>query len=183
MHRTDLFADGSPLPKEVENELTILTEKRDIDIAHQVAFLENGLSIYRNEEKLCQEYGISLEYLARAKERLRGEIDRYKEDHKLGKYRIVQEVQGRVHLMTAIREAALRGDTESVERFGKVLDLLEKYAPDRKLNALLGILKDVDMNPVAPAAGPNNININVSSTSRAEELLAERRKKAIDIPK
>jgi hypothetical protein len=179
VHSTDLNSDGSPLSPEVKNEIQKILKNRDVDLAHQIAFLENGLSLYRNEDALIREYEISKEVLEDCKVRLRNEIETFKEKHRYGKYRLVQETAGRLDLYQELRKAAIVGDEAKVALIAKAIEILDKSAPIAKLEALNDILKNVS-DPETSQTQTNTIIFN-QQVNGAREILADRKKRMLDI--
>lgn len=177
----DLNVDGSPLTPEVKDEIQKVLERRDVDLAHQIAFMENGLSLYTSEDALCQQYEISRDFLNECKVRLRNEIESFKEKHRYAKYRVVQETAGRLDLYQALREAALKSDAAKVEIISKAIAILDKSAPIGKLDQLNKILQDVG-GPEASmeAISKSQTIIFNQNITKADEILAKKRK-TIDV--
>jgi hypothetical protein len=170
------------IPPALSYEIQKSLRDREVDLASQIAFLENGLSVYKSEIALCKRYEITLEYLEECKARLRNEIEKFKEQHRYARYRVVQATAGRLNLYKALEEAAVAGDQAQVEIIAKAISILDKSAPISKLKDLNEILSNVQSPEEAQRAVDNSQTFIFSQQiTKADELLAARKKKAIEL--
>lgn len=172
-------APNEIIPAELRQKMAASRRDQNVDLAQQIALLELGGSYY-NDDFLCKTYGMNAQTLALFKRHHRDEIERYKERHKYGKFKVLQEIVGRVTLMEALRESAINGNDVQVKRLTDVFKLLEKHAPVEMLKDLAGLMKDADDTP-AGAVPANAIQVNINNgVAAAEAALAARRNAAVE---
>src|ERR1044071_7386109 len=102
------------VPAEVKQAIAIGESRREYDLVRQIALMECGLLTYASEGEFCDTYDISRQQLEKLKVQKRQEIEDFKERHQHGKFKIIEEINGRLTLTEALRQAATRGDKESV---------------------------------------------------------------------
>lgn len=152
---------------------------RDNDLVNQLALIESGLSYYKNIYEICGAYEITEEELESFRQANGHLIERIKDDHRLGKFKVVQEVVGRLNLATALREAAVRQDEQSVNLIKGIIKLIQDTVPNYQIKELLSILKEVEDVPVAQnvASTSQTIVVNLSEKIKAAEALAVEKKR------
>lgn len=168
------------IPQEVRDKMLKSVKARETDMIRQIALLECGISIYKNEKDLCDEIGVSRHQLEEIKNLRRDQIEDFKRNHKEGKGRIINEVNERLKMIELLRVTMNEGNSQTSRKLINQLNTLEKIVPTKLLKEMLELIEDASGTTAQNAIGPTQINIvnnpnNNPAIIEAERLLAERR--------
>jgi len=157
-------------------ELDSRRKQRNIDLASQIAFMEFGISRYMSERDICEAYGITEECLQKFKKEHRIEIERYKDEHKHGKFRLCRAINQALSLREAMVQADIEGNKEMATAIAETLKRADKVLPFRQMKEMAEIMNMVDVPQPSDSSAKPVVNININ---RAQEMFEEIKKQKV----
>lgn len=148
---------------------------RNADLAAQIAFMEYGISRYIDEDDLCRNYEISREALHVFKKVHRADIERSKEEHKYGKFRLYKAISQALTLREVMVQADIEGNSEIAANIAQILKRADSVLPFKQMKEMAEIMKIIDDAPQESKTPQGaTINVNLNAIKEAQEAFDKR---------
>lgn len=169
------------LPAAIRLREMAMRAHRDKDLSFKLSLMECGIQKYMDEEKLCEEFGISTLQLKYFKERNRPTIEQFKDEHREVKAKILREISHDGDLLRLYEQHKLQGDEEAAKRIIQIMETRKKFLPASVLRDMAEVVKNVEAtpDPIIQSGGMVNIQINPALVE-AQRMLEDERRKDIE---